>query len=230
MASRRLHARHPLLIGGVALGVYALDQLSKSWAVDHLANGRTVELIGSLRLNLAFNSGAAFSQGTGIGPFIALLAIVVVVALLWTGRSATSRVSAVAVGMVVGGALGNLSDRLLREGPGGFFGGSVVDFIDLQWWPIFNVADSAVVVGGLLLVVSAGFGGHEGDGDHGDQQDDRQNDQQDGHQDDRHNDQQDGHQDDRQDGHGEARDEDRGGEQGDGRAPDGARGGAERHR
>lgn len=157
MADGRGNGRHLLLTASVAIAVYALDQLSKSWAVDRLSDGRTIDLIGSLRFNLAFNSGAAFSQGTGSGPIIALIAVVVVVVLLWTGRSSTSRTSAFAVGLVVGGAIGNLSDRLLRDGPGGFFGGAVVDFVDLQWWPIFNVADSAIVIGGILLVLSAGL-------------------------------------------------------------------------
>ena len=63
----------------------------------------------------------------------------------------TRHVGAVALGLVLGGAAGNLLDRLFREGSG-FLGGGVVDFIDLQWWPIFNVADAAVTIGGLLLV------------------------------------------------------------------------------
>lgn len=164
MSDRGAPSRHPWLIVGVALAVYALDQASKSWAVHRLSDGSTIDLVGSLRFNLAFNSGAAFSRGTGFGPLIALLAISIVVVLVWTSRSSTGRLTSVAIGLVLGGAIGNLSDRLLREGPGGFLGGSVVDFIDLQWWPIFNVADSAVVVGGLLLVLSAGFGvGRDGD-------------------------------------------------------------------
>lgn len=167
MATRTGTSRHLGLTLGVALAVYTLDQLTKWWALERLSDGRTVDVVGSLRFNLAFNSGAAFSQGTGLGPVIALVAIVVVVALLWTSRSATSRTSAVAVGLVVGGAVGNLSDRLLREGPGGFLGGAVVDFVDLQWWPIFNVADAGVVVGGILLVLSAGLAGR-GDGGDGD--------------------------------------------------------------
>lgn len=165
MLQRSRSARHPWLIAGVALSVYVLDQATKSWAVNRLSDGSTIDLVGSLRFNLAFNSGAAFSRGTGFGPVIGLLAIVIVVVLLWTSRSAASKVSAVAVGLVLGGALGNLSDRLLRDGPGGFLGGAVVDFIDLQWWPIFNIADSAVVVGGILLVLSAGFGGGAGSDD-----------------------------------------------------------------
>ncbi len=73
--------------------------------------------------------------------------------LLLSGRSATRPIVAVATGLVVGGAIGNLLDRALREGDG-FLGGGVVDFIDLQWWPIFNVADSAIVVGAVLLFLS----------------------------------------------------------------------------
>ena len=171
MVERGRSARHPWLIAGVAFAVYVLDQATKTWAVNRLSDESTIDLVGSLRFNLAFNSGAAFSRGTGFGPVIGLLAIVIVVVLLWTSRSAASKLSAVAVGLVLGGALGNLSDRLLRDGPGGFLGGAVVDFIDLQWWPIFNIADSAVVVGGILLVLSAGFGGggepDDGDGSDG---------------------------------------------------------------
>ncbi|MBL8775381.1 MAG: signal peptidase II [Acidimicrobiales bacterium] len=163
MADGRGSGRHLVLMGSVAVAVLAADQLSKSWAVERLSDGRTIDLIGSLRFNLAFNSGAAFSRGTGFGPVIAVLAVLLIAALLWTGRSATSKLSAVAVGLIVGGAVGNLTDRLLRDGPGGFLGGAVVDFVDLQWWPIFNVADSAVVVGGILLVLSAGFSGRDRD-------------------------------------------------------------------
>nr|MBO2504099.1 hypothetical protein [Thermoanaerobacterales bacterium] len=81
---------------------------------------------------------------------ISLLAIIVVAVLLRTGRHATRPVVAVALGMVLGGALGNLIDRAVREGDG-FLGGGVVDFVDLQWWPVFNLADSAIVVGAALL-------------------------------------------------------------------------------
>jgi len=167
VSERGAPSRHPWLIAGVALAVYALDQASKSWAVHRLSDGSTIDLVGSLRFNLAFNSGAAFSRGTGFGPLIALLAIGIVVVLIWTSRSSTGRLTSVAMGLVLGGAIGNLSDRLLREGPGGFLGGAVVDFIDLQWWPIFNIADSAVVVGGILLVLSAGFGLGRGEDDEG---------------------------------------------------------------
>ena len=139
-----------MLFASVAIGWILVDQLSKSWAVRNLTT-RDVDLVGSLRLNLAFNSGASFSMGGGLGPWIGLIAIVIVGLLVWQARSTTSRLAAVALGMIVGGALGNVLDRAFRSGSGGFMGGAVVDFVDLQWWPVFNVADVGVVVGAFLL-------------------------------------------------------------------------------
>lgn len=144
-------ARWPLLLG-VAAGVLALDQLTKAWAVAELGDGHVIDLIGSLRLRLVLNYGAAFSLTDGRGPLISVLALVVVAVLLRTGRHATRPAMAVSLGMVVGGAFGNLLDRAFRDGDG-LFGGGVVDFVDLQWWPVFNVADAAIVVGALLLFV-----------------------------------------------------------------------------
>jgi len=134
----------------VAALVVALDQLTKWWAVRALDDG-DIDLFWTLRLRLVRNSGAAFSLAGGRGGLVALLAIAVVVALIAFGRAIDSRVGAVALGLVLGGAAGNLLDRLLREG-NGFLGGTVIDFVDLQWWPVFNVADAAVSIGGLLLV------------------------------------------------------------------------------
>ncbi len=127
-----------------------IDQLTKSWAVDHL-QFRTIHLFWTLQLNLTRNTGAAFSQISGRGPLVGVAALVIVGVLLWQGASVTSRLGAVALGLVLGGALGNLIDRAFRGG-GGFLHGGVVDFIDLRWWPVFNVADSCVVVGAILLV------------------------------------------------------------------------------
>ena len=87
----------------------------------------------------------------GRGAIVGLAALVVVAVVVWQGAGVADRLGAVAVGLVLGGALGNLIDRAFRGG-GGFLGGAVVDFIDFQWWPIFNVADSCVVVGAILLV------------------------------------------------------------------------------
>ena len=146
--ARHGRARWPLLLGTAAL-VLALDQLTKWWAVNVL-DMRTIELVGSLRLRLTINYGSAFSLADGRGPLISLLAIVIVVFLLRSGRHATSPAMAITIGMVLGGAIGNLLDRAFRAGDG-FLGGGVVDFIDLQWWPVFNLADSAIVVGAIAL-------------------------------------------------------------------------------
>ena len=144
------------LIGTIAVVVIALDQLSKWWALDTLTT-RTIDVVWTLRFALARNPGAAFSLGSGSGitRFLPLLVLGVVAVVIWQGRAALTRSGAVALGMIVGGALGNIVDRALRTDGGAFFSGKVVDFIDLQWWPVFNIADAAVVCGGILLVLSS---------------------------------------------------------------------------
>lgn len=141
----------------VAAAVVLLDQLTKHWAVNRLSGGRMIDLVGSLRFNLTFNSGMAFGRGQGLGPVIGVVALVVVTVLLVGLRREGSRLGDVAAGLVIGGALGNIIDRLFRGD--GWFHGSVVDFIDVQWWPIFNVADMGVTIGGVLLVLSSLMGG-----------------------------------------------------------------------
>jgi len=145
--------------------IVALDQITKSWALglgDCLTTSdcRTVDVIGSLRFRLAFNTGMAFSKGQGRGVLITAIAIVIIGVMVWLARSARSQVTRLAIGLVIGGALGNIIDRLLRDGlpyqPRGFLGGAVVDFIDLQWWPTFNVADAAICVGGVLVALMLG--------------------------------------------------------------------------
>ncbi len=159
-ARRRPRVPRAPLVAAVAIGLLVADQASKQWALSRLSNGRVVEAVGSLRFSLTWNTGASFSVGDDLelGPYIALLALIVVGWLLWSGNSA-SKLGAVAAGMVSGGAVGNLVDRALRSGPAGadagFLGGAVVDFIDLQWWPIFNVADMGVVGGAHFLVLAS---------------------------------------------------------------------------
>lgn len=135
--------------GLVAAGVLIADQTSKAWAVRTLG-GSPIEVFWTLRMRLAFNNGAAFSIGSGRGDIISGVVVLVAVAVLFTGRNERSLVGSVGRGLVVGGALGNLADRLSRANSG-FMSGAVVDFIDLQWWPVFNVADMGVVIGGLLV-------------------------------------------------------------------------------
>ena len=137
-----------LAVAGV---VVALDQLTKTWAVRRLSEG-DIDVVGSLRFNLVFNSGASFSFGEGLGPFISVVVLAVAIGIVLAGRNVTSALGATALGLVLGGAVGNLLDRAFRAGDG-FLGGYVVDFVDVQWWPVFNVADAAVTVGGVALVV-----------------------------------------------------------------------------
>ncbi|NCX17280.1 MAG: signal peptidase II [Acidimicrobiia bacterium] len=133
--------------------IVAADQATKHWALNRLSNARTIDLIGSLRFNLAFNKGMAFSQATGAGPIIGALAfVVIIVIVLWLRRNAQG-LAGVAAGLIVGGATGNLIDRLLRGD--GWLRGAVVDFIDLQWWPIFNIADAAISTGAVLMIVAS---------------------------------------------------------------------------
>lgn len=140
----------PLVAPVGASVVVAVDQLSKTWALHHLAGRPPRHVLWTLQLNLSLNSGIAFGLGQGAGGLVVPVAVVVVAAVLLVSRSLTGPMAWAAVGLVLGGAVGNLVDRLLRH-----HGGAVIDFIDLQWWPIFNVADSAIVVGGVLLAVAA---------------------------------------------------------------------------
>jgi len=141
-----------LTVGLVAVWVL-LDQLSKHWAENHLRDGRVKHVIWTLDLDLSYNSGMAFGRAKGLGPVVGIVALVVVVGVLISLRKQGSWLSAIAVGLVVGGAIGNLCDRLFRGR--GWFRGSVIDFIDLRWWPVFNVADMGVTIGGVLLLLEA---------------------------------------------------------------------------
>lgn len=141
------------LLASVALVIVVIDQLTKLWARNALDD--PIDLFWTLRFRLTFNTGSAFSIGAGNSSLIGAIAIVVVIALLFYSRSVSSRLGAWAIGLVLGGALGNLVDRFIGDRDG-FLGGSVTDFVDFQWWPVFNVADVAIVVGaGLMLWVSS---------------------------------------------------------------------------
>jgi signal peptidase II len=135
------------------IAAWALDVITKVWAASSLTD-RSVSLLGGrLLLRESRNTGAAFSIGTGITVLISLIGIAVVLAILVYVRRVSSRTSAIGLGLVAGGALGNLTDRLLRS-PGPLRGG-VVDWLDLGWFPSFNAADSAITVGaGLVLLAS----------------------------------------------------------------------------
>lgn len=138
----------------VALVIVVLDQITKQWALSRLDTD-IIEVFWTLQFNLVRNSGSAFSFGSGLGPVLGMLAVVIVVLLVRFGRLVSNLPTAIALGLVLGGAVGNLLDRAFRSNGDGFLGGHVVDFIDFQWWPVFNIADIGIVVGGLLLVFVA---------------------------------------------------------------------------
>lgn len=143
------------MIPAVALAVYALDQASKAWVVGTMAEGETIPVLGPvLQWHFVRNPGAAFSMGAGTTWIFSIIAAAVVVAILVLARRIRSRLWAAALGLVLGGALGNLTDRLFREP--GFGVGHVIDFISTPWMmpAIYNVADSAIVVAmcGVVLL------------------------------------------------------------------------------
>jgi signal peptidase II len=142
------------LLFAIAVAVLAVDVISKVIVVATLKPDQPVWLISSLLdLNLTRNSGAAFSFGTGQTVVFTAIAIGVIIFILRTSRRLRSLPWAVTLGLLLGGAAGNLTDRLLRSP--GVFRGDVVDWIQLPHWPVFNVADSAIVCGGFLAVLLA---------------------------------------------------------------------------
>ncbi len=138
----------------VAVTVYVGDQLTKVWVVANIQPGQPRSVIGSvLRLNLIRNSGAAFSIGTGATWLLTAIACSVVLFVIFTARRLGSRGWALALGLLLGGSLGNLTDRMFRApGPGR---GHVVDFVQLPHFAIFNVADSAIVTAAALIALLA---------------------------------------------------------------------------
>ena len=146
-----VESRRRLLLALVpAVVVVALDQLTKAWAVAALDDGPT-KVLGSIEFRLSRNSGSAFSLFQGATVFLAVLAAVMAVVLVRLLRTTQSRSTALAFSLVLGGAVGNLCDRIFREP--GFLRGHVVDFIHFPHWPSFNVADSAITVGAVLVVL-----------------------------------------------------------------------------
>ena len=134
-----------------SLIVLLLDQITKSIAVAKLDPNEPVELFWTLQLNLIRNPGASFSIGENLTPIIATIAIIASVIIAYFGFAEANLKIKFLFGVVFGGVVGNVVDRLFRKGDG-FLSGEVVDFIDLQWWPIFNFADMALVIGLPLLL------------------------------------------------------------------------------
>lgn len=137
-----------------AVLVYVGDQWTKAWATANLQPDQPRELLGTvLQLNLTRNPGAAFSILTGSTWILTVIACSVVVFIVFTARRLGSRGWALALGLLLGGSLGNLTDRMFRApGPGR---GHVVDFLQLPNFPIFNIGDSAIVTAAALIALLA---------------------------------------------------------------------------
>jgi signal peptidase II len=156
MTMPRPTSRRPLfvtLITATAV-IYVADQLTKAWASANLNPDQPRELVGSLlQLTLTYNPGAAFSIATGATWVLTIIASSVVVFILFTARRLGSRGWACALGLLLGGSLGNLTDRMFRApGPGR---GHVVDFLQLPNFPVFNIGDSAIVTAACLITLLA---------------------------------------------------------------------------
>jgi len=144
----------------IASAVLVLDQVSKQWILRSVMNPpQLVEIMPMFNLVLTWNRGVSFglfATGTDLGPWIlSILALVIVAVLLFWLRKAEGILIPIAIGLIVGGAIGNVIDRVIY--------GAVVDFLDVYWgsyhWPAFNVADSSITVGAILLVADSLFSG-----------------------------------------------------------------------
>ncbi|MDG1411259.1 MAG: signal peptidase II [Acidimicrobiales bacterium] len=140
------------LPGVIVTITVVLDQLTKWWAEDSLSDGDTFKLLPTLEFDLAYNSGFSFSTGSGQGQWVGGLVILLCIflgTLIW---KTTDRIRLSILATILGGALGNLLDRLFR-GDGRFLSGEVIDFIDVSWYAVFNVADMFVVCGCIAYVI-----------------------------------------------------------------------------
>ncbi|MCQ3805770.1 MAG: signal peptidase II [Acidimicrobiaceae bacterium] len=147
-----MRSRKWQVTGVVIATVVVLDQLSKEWAIGRLRRGRTIDVLPTLEFDLTYNSGFSFGAGAGYGPLVGALVIVLCGFIGWRIWVETLPVRAGILAAILGGALGNLTDRVVR-GDDGFLSGEVVDFIDVSWYAVFNVADMFVVCGCFVLVL-----------------------------------------------------------------------------
>lgn len=148
----RVAQRGGIILFGTAALAYLLDRSTKLWAERAFASGPVDVIRGVLTFRYVSNSGGAFSLGQSAPWFFAAATIVVSALIAATAFRRRSALTSVALGLILGGALGNLTDRAVR---GSGMSGHVVDFIDVHVWPVFNLADSAIVIGAVLLAVSS---------------------------------------------------------------------------
>ncbi|KUN03809.1 signal peptidase II [Streptomyces yokosukanensis] len=160
--ARGRRGRRIALLFAVAAFAYALDLISKMLVVAKLEGRAPIKLVGDwLELNALRNPGAAFGFGAAFTVIFTVIAAAVIVVIIRLARKLYSYPWAVALGLLLGGALGNLTDRIFRSP--GVFEGEVVDFIAPRGFAVFNLADSAIVCGGILIVLLS-FRGLDPDG------------------------------------------------------------------
>lgn len=136
----------------VAWLVWILDLATKAWAVSHLAHREPIKILGSFfQLTFVRNSGAAFSIASNATLLLSLFGIVVALGVIYFAPKITSKGWSVVLGLVLGGVLGNLMDRLFREPS--FLRGHVIDWMQFPHWPVFNIADSAIVLAAALAMI-----------------------------------------------------------------------------
>lgn len=156
-------AKNTLILVAIAFVAITLDQVSKLLVVGYLEPGRSLTIIPHvLWITHLTNPGAAFGILKGSSQIVflsALLLVIVTLALFYRSKFRKSYWSFAGMGMIVGGAIGNLSDRVIR--------GNVIDFVDLGWWPVFNLADMFIVAGVIMLVVSTFIDLRRENKDHG---------------------------------------------------------------
>lgn len=147
-----LPPRRTLLVFVVALLWWGIDQATKLWAERALTRGESVPVVGEvLQLHLIYNSGAAFSMGTSWTGVVTTVATLISIGIVWVALRTRSLPWALTLGLLLGGAVGNLTDRFLRDPSFGL--GHVVDFLRLPNFPVFNVADMGVTTAAVLIVL-----------------------------------------------------------------------------
>ena len=155
MTASQVPARRAPLVALAVAVIVAADQATKSIAVARWSDAPRQIIGHDVELLVTRNSGSAFSRFQNLTPLLAVGATVVAVVLARAARRETDRITLYALVLLLGGALGNLTDRFFRAPS--FLHGHVVDFVKVGWWPVFNLADSCVTVGAVLLIARALF-------------------------------------------------------------------------
>ena len=144
------------LVAAVVVPAIAADQVTKAWAVAEL-DDRSISVLPTVDFALTYNSGFSFGTGEGLGPLVGIVVTAIVGFIAWRMWLETDRRRLILLAAVFGGAVGNLIDRLFRTDGGWPLTGEVVDFIDVSWYAVFNVADAVLVVAVIVFIVTEWF-------------------------------------------------------------------------